>query len=166
MPNLEMVELSHNSKIYGDITNLANLIKLKTINLTPNNYYNQPLFTGIYGDISVINEHPSWTDIDCRTGNITGDLSSWTANSKLRIIYIERLPITGDISAFANCTNLQYIYAGWCSNLSGNISGLSNKTNLLILHVNNTNVSGDASSLNNLPNLTTFNYANSKVTGT
>jgi len=117
-------------EIYGDLSVLSNLTSLLIYDATG--------LPKTYGDISVFGQHPSLSDINPRQATITGDFISLKNNSKLRVLYLEGLQFTGDISVLATCTNAQFIYLGWCSNIAGSVNSLANMTWLRRLQVNNT----------------------------
>lgn len=86
-----LVELTRvrfqNTKVQGDISNLSNLTKCSEINL-----YN----SGCYGDISSLSKLTKLTHFICY--NMSGNLSSLTALSELKILGIEKSTVTGDIA--------------------------------------------------------------------
>jgi len=132
--NLERLELFYvDSKIYGDITNLANLTKLEYFNLTPN-YYDQPQFTGIYGDIAIFANMPNLFYIGFHRASVSGDIISVKNMTNLRYFLMMQTNTYGDISVLSTCPNIGYIHVA--NQTTGFINSLVNCTKLVDLNVN------------------------------
>ena len=79
-------------------------------------------------------------------------------------IEVEASKCFGDISALSNLTNLNSLDLG-ATKVVGNISSFSNLINLTSLILNNTNIVGDISTLSNLTKLTVLNLRTIQVAG-
>ena len=72
--------------------------------------------------------------------------------------------VSGDISALSNLTNLTYIGLA-STQVNGDISALSKLTMLYAVDLSNNQVSGDINALSNLVNLTNIIMVNTQVSG-
>ena len=69
-----------------------------------------------------------------------------------------------DIEDIRGCTNIQWLYLS-STQVSGNISAVSNLTNLLNLVANNLQISGDISAVSNLTKLVSLAISYTQITG-
>lgn len=124
---------------------------------------NQKQLTGdinVFGNMSSLEELIIYT---CRS--LTGNINALSGLEHLRTMNLTNdKGLIGDISRLAVMPALVFAYLAY-TNVSGNLSSISTKTNLRVLALDGTNVTGDTSSLANLTNLTTFTYANTAITG-
>jgi len=108
-----------------------------------------------------------WLYIDTKSGTV-GDLTDLNRFTNLVSLELNDLNITGDISSLSNLTELQYLQITGDSlsgSLTGDIVNIQNLTKLRHLNLSNTSVTGDIQGLSNLPELTSLNLSNTSVTG-
>ena len=84
--------------------------------------------------------------------------------TNLTILKLPKTQVSGDISIVSNLTNLTELDLSM-TNVSGDINALSKLTNLITMQLNNTNVSGDINALSKLTNLTSVPLNNTTVSG-
>lgn len=102
------------------------------------------------------------------------DINISTTSNEFRIQYSTPTAITkldlastqvsGDLSALSNLTNINRLFL-YNTQINGDISALSNLTNIVLLLLYRTQVSGDISVLSNLTNIDRVGLNNTYVTG-
>lgn len=122
--------------------------------------------TGITGTLSDICELKNCTEMRISGAKVSGDISAFANKTNLNTLVANGMPaITGNISAFSGKTSINEIaIAG--SSVVGNLSSLAGLSSLRVLNLSSTAVTGDTSDLAGLTNLTSFNYTNTAITGT
>ena len=84
--------------------------------------------------------------------------------SNITTLFLPNTNVTGDISALSNMSNM-YMLSLPNTNVTGDISALSNMTNITNIAVSNTNVTGSISSLSKLTKLFNIAIDHSSVSG-
>jgi len=178
--NLLLNDFSHKNTVSGKLKSLKKCSRLTSLIL-----YNADLGGSSINDLPNLS---NFINLSLAGSNVTGNLSAFTGNTTLTRLAISRTDIegslagipcqtirfvgvgntrvSGDLSLFAGNTTIDSLAIYGSSNVTGNISSLSQCTNLQILNVSNTAVTGDTSSLANLTKLTSFDYTNTAITGT
>ena len=146
LTNLQTLNLSGNS--ISDIGALANLTNLTELNLSGNNI----------SDISALGNLPNLQTLDL-SGNGIISIGELGSLPNLQTLNLSSNNIS-DISALGNLTNLQTL--NWSYNKIIYISTLRNLTNLQTLNLSGNNIS-DISTLRNLTNLQTLNLSGNNI---
>ena len=107
-------------------------------------------------------DNNNWNPL-CTLNSFDLDLSQ-LKYSNISTLYLPNTNVTGDISALSNMTNMSTLFLP-NTNVTGDISALSNMTNMSTLFLPNTNVMGDISALSNLTTTTSINFSNTNVMG-
>ena len=158
--------------IYGDISALSNWSNLKFITVHD---------TQISGSIDSFANKTNLTNLHVNQTQVSGSVNSLINLTKLQgltvnITNLEYLTLvynnsdhnknlTGDISAFKNCTNLKNVQFNSTPNITGDVSVFSNCTKLVFVSLWGTSISGSFTNYNQLTNLTNIVFGYTNITG-
>ena len=150
------------------------------LNIAISNKYNFTNF-GLYGEGDASKQVDStklvfnfndlaYTDglavLNLQNAPIIGDISSIKNTTSLTILASTGGELTGNISALVNLRSVTMLDLSNNISIRGDISVLSNMSDLQTLYLNKCSVYGDIAVLNNLTKLTTISIINTKITGT
>ncbi len=152
--NLEELTVNYAS-IYGNISSLSNLTKLRIIQL---------MNCHVTGDIDAFRNNLSLTELTAPLHEISGDLSSLSNLTQLSKLDLTDSRVTGDIADLNDKTNLSELITP-LQGITGSLSSLSGLTKLAKIDLNGSQVTGDINYLTNLHKLTTINLNRCNVEG-
>lgn len=98
------------------------------------------------------------------TRSLSFDLEDIKYCTNLTTMSLYNTQVTGDISALSNLTNLQNLILD-NAQVSGDISAISKLTNINVLLLDNDHISGDISAISNFTNAKFISLPNTQVSG-
>lgn len=155
LTKLKTIDFSDNSRLSGQLWSLSNLTILSTINLAT---------TSIDGDLEPLSHLTMLKSINLGRTSIDGDLEPLSHFTVLNTVDLKQTLITGDMQPLSNLTMLKSINLGNTS-IGGDLQPLSNLTKLDSIDLKFTSISGDFVPLSKLIMLSSINLQNTAISG-
>lgn len=135
---LTLVDLSKSS-VYGDIASLKDISSLTNISLAG---------TQISGDISNLKNLTSLNVLNLYNTKVSGDIINLKNLTSLNTLLLDNTNVYGDIGSLAGCTSLNMIKAyNSATPLTGDINAFQNISNLKEVSLKYSRLSGDLATL-------------------
>lgn len=135
---LTLVDLSKSS-VYGDIASLKDISSLTNISLAG---------TQISGDISNLKNLTSLNVLSLYNTKVSGDIINLKNLTSLNTLLLDNTNVYGDIGSFAGCTSLNMIKVyNSATPLTGDINAFQNISNLKEVSLKYSRLSGDLATL-------------------
>lgn len=177
--DLHTIYLSNIDSIQGSVEELSTLKELTNLNLSnvgiECTITNLSSFdklrsvvihdANIKGNLAVFAEAKNLIDLEIVGTNLVGDISSLSKKENLRYVYFSDTPgITGNLSSLTDLTDIYYLYLRR-TGIAGNIACLSNLENIRFLTLIG-EFSGEANVITSLPKLEDVHFSSSDITCT
>lgn len=155
--SLEIVDMSRNRDLHGNIDVFASVSKLRTLKLSQ---------TGVHGNIDYFVRGSSSVlqHLDLNDTAITGGLEAFTSCANLHVLRLHSSKVMGNVKALEKLTTLRVLDLG-DTQATGNISAFEHFRHLQVLNCHKLPLNGDIKDLAQLPRLCVLDLSEAQIEG-